>query len=322
MKAAVYREYGPPEVIQIEEVERPVPANNEVLVRIVASTVCTADWRGRRPDPAVLGWLMNGFPRPKRINVLGMELAGTVDSTGKDVTRFKVGDRVFGFTGFRFGAHAEYAGIPEDYLARMPNNTSFAEAAAIPYGGTALGFLRAAGIKPGQEVLIHGASGSVGTAAVQLAKHFGARVTAVCSTTNIALVKSLGADEVIDYTKDDFSKGGRRYDVIHDTVDKSGFWRSIRALKRGGVFVMVGPGPTPILGGLWTKITGAGRVIGIMPRFGVEELEFLRDLAEHGKFRPVIDRHYPLADIAEAHRYAEGGHKKGNIVIDIAPQDI
>lgn len=247
-----------------------------------------------------------------------MELAGTVDSIGEDVTRFEVGDRVFGVTGFGFGAHAEYARVPEDHLVRMPNNASYAEAAAIPYGGTALGFLRAAGVKAGQKVLIHGASGSVGTASVQLAKHFGARVTAVCSTANLGLVKSLGADEVIDYTKDDFSKAGHIYDVIHDTVDKSGFWRSVRALKRGGVLVTVGPGPIAVLGGLWTKLTGVGQVIGIMPRFGLAELEFLRELVEQGKFRPVIDRHYPLKDIVEAHRYVETGHKKGNVVIDVA----
>jgi NADPH:quinone reductase-like Zn-dependent oxidoreductase len=322
MKAAVYRRYGPPEVIRIEQIEKPVPADDEVIVRIVASTVCTADWRARQPDPALLGWVMNGFPRPKKINVLGMEFAGTIDAIGRDVTRFKVGDRVFGATGLRFGAHAEYARVPQDgdCMTRMPNNASFGEAAAIPYGGTALGFLRAAGIKAGQRVLIYGASGSVGTAAVQIAKHFGAHVTGVCSTANVRLVRSLGADAVIDYTRDDFSKAGPIYDIVHDTVDKSGFWRSLRALKRGGAYVMIGPGLVPLSGGLWAKVTGAGKVIGIMPRFGVTELDYLKELVERAKFRPVIDRHYPLTQIAEAHRYAQAGHKKGNVVIDVAPE--
>lgn len=203
----------------------------------------------------------------------------------------------------------------------MPNNTSFEEAAAIPFGGiSALYFLKKAGIKAEQKVLIYGASGSVGTAAVQLAKHFGAHVTAVCSTANLGLVKSLGADEVIDYTKDDFSKAGRTYDIIYDTVGKSGFARSMHALKRGGVYVLPGPGAEPVLGGLWAKVTGAGTVIGSVAQGSIPELDFLRELVERGELRPVIDRRYPLADIAEAHRYAEAGYKKGNVVIDIAPR--
>jgi NADPH:quinone reductase-like Zn-dependent oxidoreductase len=321
MKAAVYRRYGPPEVVQIEEVDKPVPRDNEVLIRIVSSTVCAADWRLRKPDPPPVGWLMNGFPRPRKINILGMEFAGTVDSIGKGVTRFEVGERVFGSTGFRFGAHAEYACLPQDRgLTKMPDNASFEEAAAIPFGGTsALHFLKRAGVKAEHKVLIYGASGSVGTAAVQLAKHFGAHVTAVCSTANLALVKSLGADDVVDYTKDDFAKAGRVYDIIQDTVGKSGFWRSMRALKPGGVYVMPGPGLKPLLGGLWAKVTGAGTVIGAVAQGGVPALDYLRELVERGEFKPVIDRRYLLADIAEAHRYAEAGHKKGNVVIDIAP---
>jgi len=320
MKAAVYREYGPPEVIRIEDVEKPVPTADEVRVRIVASTVSTADWRLRKPDPPPLGWFMNGLQRPKKINILGMEFAGTVDAIGKNVTRFKVGDRVFGGS-FRFGAHAEHACFPERSIARMPNNAGFEDAAAIPYGGiSALHFLKTAGVKPGQKVLIYGASGSVGTAAVQLAKHFGAHVTAVCSAANFELVRSLGADEVIDYTKDDFSRAGRVYDVIQDTVGKSGFWRSMHALKRGGVYVLPGPGPVPVFGGLWAKVTGAGTVIGALAQGGVPALDFLSELVERGRFRPFIERRYPLADIAEAHRHAEGGHKKGNVVITIAPR--
>ena len=322
MKAAVYRQYGPPEVVQIEDVEKPVPADDEVVVRVVASTVCTGDWRLRRPSPALLGWVWNGFGHPKKINILGMEFAGTVDSIGKSVTGFKVGDRVFGVS-FRYGAHAEYACYREGSVAKMPRKASFGEAAAIPYGGiSALHFLRTAGIKAGQKVLIYGASGSVGTAAVQLAKHFGAHVTAVCSTANLALVKSIGADVAIDYTKEDFSAAGWIYDIVQDTLGMSGgYWRSMRILKRGGVFIDAGPGPSPFFGGLWAKVTGAGTVIGTVAKGGPAALDFLGELFDSGKFRPVIERRYPLAEIAAAHRHAEAGHKKGNVVIDIAQED-
>jgi NADPH:quinone reductase-like Zn-dependent oxidoreductase len=205
----------------------------------------------------------------------------------------------------------------------MPKNVTFEEAAAIPFGGiSALHFLKQAGITAGQRVLIYGASGSVDTAAVQLAKHFGAHVTAVCSTTNLELVRSLGAAEVIDYTNGDFSKGGRIYDIIHDTVGKSGWWRSMHALKQGGVYVLPGPvwaGLDGVLAASWAKMTGAAKVIGGVATGGAAALDFLRELVERRRFRPVIDRQYPLADIAEAHRYVEAGHKKGNVVIKIAP---
>jgi NADPH:quinone reductase-like Zn-dependent oxidoreductase len=320
MKAAVYRTYGPPEVVRIEDVEKPAPLDDEVLVRISASTLCTGDWRLRKPDPPPVGWFMNGFPRPKRIKILGMEFAGTVDSIGKNVTGLKVGDRVFGAS-WRFGAHAEYACFPERSIAKIPHNASFEEAAAIPYGGTsALYFLKRAGVKAGQKVLIYGASGSVGTASVQLAKYFGASVTGVCSTASVGLVKSLGAADVVDYTKDDFSNAGRIYDVIHDTVGKSGFWRSMHAIKRGGVYILPGPvwvGLEGALGAIWAKMTGSCKVIGGVAQGGVPALDFLAKLVETGEFRPVIDRCYPLASIAEAHRYAEAGHKKGNVVITI-----
>jgi NADPH:quinone reductase-like Zn-dependent oxidoreductase len=320
MKAAVYRTYGSPEVVRIEEVDKPVPADDEVLIRIVASTVCAADWRLRKPEPFFVGWFMNGFPTPKRIQVLGMEFAGTVDSVGPGVTRFQVGDRVFGLT-WRYGAHAEYALRSEDgSLTKMPDNASFEEAAAIPFGGiSALHFLKQAGIKAQQKILIYGASGSVGTAAVQIAKHFGAHVTAVCSTANLGLVKSLGADEVIDYTKDDFAKRGRVFDIIYDTVGKGSFWQSMRALKRPGIKIEAGPGLESILGGLWAKLTGAGKVIGGVAKGGIPALEFLRELFETGELRSVIDRRFPLSEIAKAHRYAESGHKRGNVVITIAP---
>ena len=321
MKAAVYRTYGPPEVVGIEDVERPIPAHDEVLVRVVASTLCTADWRLRKPDPPLVGWVMNGFPHPTKIQILGMEFAGTVDSMGRNVTVSKTGDRVFGAT-WKFGAHADYVAVPERSIARMPESVTFKEAAALPYGGTsALYFLKQAGILAGQRVLIYGASGSVGTAAVQLAKYFGADVTGVCSTANLQLVSSLGADEVIDYTKNDFSKCSRIYDVVHDTVGKSGLRRGMRALRRGGVYILPGPvwaGPEAAVGAVWAKTTGACRIIGGVARAGVTALHFIAELVETGKFKPVIDRCFALTEIAEAHRYAETGHKKGNVVIAVA----
>jgi len=250
MKAAVYRRYGPPEVVQIEDIEKPIPKDNQVLVRIHATTVSAGDWRMRRAVPFIVRF-MTGFWGPKKIQVLGMEFAGKVESVGKAVTRFGEGDQVFGSTGFKFGAHAEYVCLHEDaLLAIKPVNMTFEEAAAVLFGGvSALHFLRKANIQEGQKVLIYGASGSVGVFAVQLAKHFGANVTGVCSTANLDLVKSLGADEVVDYTREDFSRAGRVYDMVFDTVGKSGFSRSLKSLKRGGFYVRVG---------------GSGRLLSIL----------------------------------------------------------
>src|SRR5713226_6708328 len=271
MKAAVYRRYGPPEVVQIKDVEKPVPKDNQVLVRIHATTVSAADWRMRRAVPFIVRF-MSGLWRPKKIQILGMEFAGMVESVGKAVTRFGEGDHVFGSTGFKFGTHAEYVCLPEDaLLAIKPVNMTFEEAAAVLFGGvSALHFLRKAKIHAGQKVLIYGASGSVGIFAVQLAKHFGAHVTGVCSTANLDLVKSLGADEVVDYTREDFSRAGRVYDVVFDTVGKSGFSRSLKSLKRGGFYVRVGGSGrlSSIFGGIlrmmWISTTGAAKVIGGM----------------------------------------------------------
>ena len=317
MRAAVYRQYGPPEVVRIEEVPRPVPGDDEVVVRVVASTLCTADWRLRRPSPPPMGWALNGFGRPKKIHVLGMEFAGTVDTVGPGVTAFEVGERVFGAS-WRFGSHAEYARFPERSLARIPDGVGFEEAAAIPYGGlTALHFLKLAGIEAGQKVLIRGASGSVGSAAVQIAKHFGAQVTGICSTTNVDLVRSIGADGVIDYTTDGFAAAGRVYDIVQDTVGGLGYRRARRVLKRGGVFVDAGPGLASLLVGPWLRATRRGNVVGTVAKGGRDALEFLADLVAQGKFRPVIERRYPLTDIVAAHRHAEGGHKRGNLVIHV-----
>jgi NADPH:quinone reductase-like Zn-dependent oxidoreductase len=269
--------------------------------------------------PYIVGWII-GLGKGK---ILGMELAGTVDSVGKAVTRFRAGDQVFGGTGFKFGAHAEYACLPEDgTLAIKPANMTLEEAAAVLFGGfSALHFLRKAKIQAGQKVLIYGASGSVGTFAVQLAKHFGAHVTAVCSTANLELVKSLGADEVVDYTAEDFSRSGRAYDIVFDTVGKSGFSRSLKSLKRGGFYVRVGGSGRllsilgGILGQIWASITGAAKVIGGVAGGAPADQSFLKGLIEAGKLRTVIDRRYSLDHIAEAHRYVEAGHKKGNVVI-------
>jgi NADPH:quinone reductase-like Zn-dependent oxidoreductase len=328
MKAAVYSRYGPPDVVQIKDVEKPVSKDNEVLVRIYATTVCAADWRLRKADPFLIRFII-GLWRPKKVNILGMEFAGKVESVGKAVTRFREGDQVFGGTGFKLGAHAEYVCVPEDgTLATKPVNMTLEEAAAVLFGGnSALHFLRKAKIHAGQKVLIYGASGSVGTFAVQLAKHFGAHVTGVCSTANRDLVKSLGADEVVDYTREDFSRAGRVYDIVFDTVGKSGFSRSLKSLKRGGFYVRVGGSGRVLailgglIGGIWASITGAAKVISGVARGAAGDQLFLKELIEAGKLRTVIDRRYSLDEIAEAHRYVEAGHKKGNVVVFLEQED-
>jgi NADPH:quinone reductase-like Zn-dependent oxidoreductase len=322
MKAAIYTRYGPPDVLEIKDVETPIPRDSEVLIRIHATTVCTADWRMRKADPFLVRFMI-GLWRPKKLHILGMEFAGIVESMGKAVTRFAAGDQVFGATGFKFGAHAEYICLPEDAeLAIKPVNMTFEEAAAVLFGGvSALYFLRKANIQAGQKILIYGASGSVGIFAVQLAKHFGAHVTAVCSTANLEMVKSLGADEVVDYTREDFSRAGRIYDIVFDTVGKSGFSRSLKSLKRDGCYVRVGGSGRllSILGGMlrgnWVSITGAAKVISGVARGAPADQSFLKELIEAGKLRTVIDRRYSLVEIAEAHRYAEAGHKRGHVVV-------
>ena len=312
MKAAVYRRG----VVQVEDVEKPVPKDNEVLVRIHAATICAADYRLK--SLPFIG-LMKG-------KILGMELAGTVESVGQAVTRFRPGDQIFGGTGFKFGTHAEYVCVLESRLEMKPVNMTLEEAAAVIFGGfTALCFLRMAKIQAGQNVLVYGASGSVGVFAVQLAKHFGARVTGVCSTANLDMVRSLGADAVIDYTKEDFSKSGRVYDMVFDTVGKAGFSRSLKSLKRGGAFVEIAMSggllsiPGDIVRQMWISITGAAKVVGGVTRPAPGDLSFLKSLIEAGELRTVIDRRYSLPEIAEAFRYAEAGHKKGHVVINIAP---
>jgi len=318
MKAAVYAGRG---AIQVKNVAKPVPADNEVLVRVHATTICAADYRLKSFAPA-LAWCI-GLRKGK---ILGMELSGTVESVGKAVTRFRPGDQVFGGTGFKFGTHAEYACTLESRLEMKPANMTLEESATVMFGGlTALSFLRQAKIQAGQNVLIYGASGSVGVFAVQLAKHFGARVTGVCSTANLDLVKSLGADEVIDYTKEDFSKAGRVYDVVVETVGKAGYARCLKTLKRGGPLVLITMSggllsiPGDIVRQRWISITGAAKIIGGLPRIASGDLAFLKGLIEAGELKTTIDRRYSLDDIAEAFRYAETGRKKGHVVINVAP---
>ncbi|MGB2957845.1 MAG: NAD(P)-dependent alcohol dehydrogenase, partial [Bacteroidota bacterium] len=316
MKAIVYTKYGPPEVLQLKEVEQPAPRHNELLVRIYATPVTTADAMMRK-GPPLIGRPIVGLTGPRR-TIPGTEFAGEIEVVGKDVKLFKEGDQVFGSTGTGYGTHAEYVCVPEDgVLAKTPANVTYEETAGVCDGAlTALNFLRdKANIQNGHKVLVNGASGSVGTSAVQLARYFGAEVTGVCSTTNVELVKSLGADTVIDYTREDFTKSGQTYDIIFDAVGKSSFSRCKGSLTQRGVYLSTVLGLPVLLQTLWTSKTGSKKAMfsatGLRP---VPErlilLKELIELIETGKLKSVIDRRYPLEQIAEAHRYVETGHKK------------
>lgn len=317
MKAAVYREYGGPEVIHLEEVPRPVPDENEVLIRIRATTVASGDWRMRAAEVPGGFRLIAPFifgKKPRR-NILGTELSGVVEAIGAKVTRWKVGDPVFAFPGTKMGAHAQYICMPEDgRIARKPENLTFAEAAAMCFGGsTALSFIeKSGGIHPGDEVLVVGASGSVGSAMVQLARHFGARVTGVSSGANADFVRSLGADAVIDYTKTDFATRDERYDVIMDTTGTVPIARSKGALKRGGRILVVSGGLGDMLR---APFTFGARVVAGPASEDPAHLPLLAKLAEAGEYKPAIDATYPFEKIVEAHRRVDSGHKRGNVVV-------
>ncbi|RIK63118.1 NAD(P)-dependent alcohol dehydrogenase [candidate division KSB1 bacterium] len=322
MKAIVYERYGPPEVLELKEVTKPTPKDNEVLIKTYATTVTTGDWRVRSLNVPVgfglISRLVFGVLRPRQ-PILGTELAGEIESVGKDVSKFKVGNQVFAFNGAGMGCHAEYKCMPEDGpVALKPANLSYDEAAAISFGGTtALNFFRRGRLQSGEKVLINGASGGVGTAAVQLAKHFGAEVTGVCSTANVELVRSLGANHVIDYTKEDFTRNGETYDVIVDIAGTAPFSRSKGSLKERGRLLLVLGGLPDMLQIPWISMTSSKRVIAGPAAERAEDLRFLAKLAETGEFKPVIGRRYPFEQIAEAHRYVDTGHKKGNVVITL-----
>jgi NADPH:quinone reductase-like Zn-dependent oxidoreductase len=317
LRAVVHDRYGPPDVLRLEDVERPVPAEEEVLVKIHATTVNRTDC-GLRSAEMFITRFFTGLRRPKR-KILGMELAGEVEAVGAAVTEFEVGDHVFGVNGF--GAHAEFVCMQEsDPLAHKPAGMTFEEAAAVCDGASlALACLRKADPLNGRSILIYGASGSVGTAGVQLAKHFGADVTAVCNTKNVELVASLGADEVIDYLHEDFTRNGKTYDVIFDAVGKQSFRRCRRSLKPGGIYVDTDLGflwHVPMLA-LLTRRIGDKRVALGITRYTKEDVLFLKKLIEAGEYQAVIDRRYPLEDVVEATRYVETGQKTGNVVLTV-----
>jgi NADPH:quinone reductase-like Zn-dependent oxidoreductase len=318
----VYERYGSPEVIQLREVPKPVPKDDEVLIRIRATSVTIGDYRARSldlpPGFGLLGRLMFGFVRPRH-RILGYELAGGIEAVGKDVKTWKAGDAVFGATGFTFGAYAEYRCLKATAaLAAKPDNLSFEEATALPFGGeTALYFLDKAGLKRGESILVNGASGCVGTAMVQIARHRGAEVTGVTSTGNVELVRSLGAGRVIDYTKTDFSGEGTTYDVIADCVGNAKFARSAPLLRDGGRLVEVVAGFSETLMNAVRRPKRGIQVIGGGFKETADHMRTLADLARDGHFRPYIDRTYPFEQIVEAHRYVDTGRKRGSVVVTV-----
>ena len=317
MRAVVHDRYGGPDVLRLEDVERPSPEADQILVRVHATTVNRTDCHRRAAKPFLWRFL-SGLLRPRH-RVLGNEMAGEVEAVGAAVTRFAVGDRVFGTSGRKLGGHAEFLCRPEiGLIAHMPAGLSFEDAAAIPDGAlSALTCLRKAGVREAQTILVYGASGSVGTASVQLAKYFGADVTAVCNTKNLELVSSLGADRVIDYTQEDFTKNGEHYDVVLDAVGKHSFSRCRGSLKPGGIYIATDNLRNFVLA-LWTRWIGDKRVSLPIPDWKKEDIIFLKELVEAGRYRAVIDRSYPLEDVVEATRYVETQQKTGNVVLTVS----
>jgi 2-desacetyl-2-hydroxyethyl bacteriochlorophyllide A dehydrogenase len=317
MKAIICTAYGNPEVLQMQEVEKPTAKINEILIKIKATSVTSGDARIRRADPYIIR-LIFGYKKPRK-SILGVVIAGEIEAVGSNVTKFKVGDKVFGSTGMAFGAYAEYTSLSQDaVLAKIPNNITFEQAAAIPFGATAsIHFLRKGNIKQNIKVLIYGASGALGTAAVQLAKNYGAHVTAVCSTTNIELMKSLGADEVIDYTNTDFSKNGMMYDIIYDTVDKCDYNKAINSLTNKGTLMMASAEFGTILKSIYVNMFTKKTVLSGVIKETTEDMNYFKELIETNKLIPVIDKTYALKNMTDAHAYVDGGHKKGNVIVTI-----
>ena len=328
MKAMIWTAYGPPEVLQLQEVDKPVPDDKEVLIKIHATTVTAGDCETRRLQlPMGLGLLIRlfvGIQKPKNVLILGQEFAGEIEAVGKAVTRFKPGDQVIGGTGFTKGTYAEYVCLdeaPEEgVLALKPKTMSYREAAAVTTGGLeALHFLRQAQIQPGQHVLINGAGGSIGTFGIQLAKYYGAEVTAVDRKDKLEMLLDLGADHVINFEEEDFTKNTVIYDVIFDVIGKSHFKRSIDSLSANGVYLIANPRIGSMIKGRWASARGPKKLFTEMTKQETADLEYLKDLIESGKLRSVIDHSLPLEDLIEAHHYVESGAKKGSLVIDIAP---
>ena len=327
MKAVVTTRYGPPEVLELQEVEKPTPKDNEILVKIYATTVTKGDCEMRSLE-LPLGYQLIlrmgfGFTRPRN-KIPGTELAGEIEAVGTNVKKFKVGDQVFGSAGMGFGANAEYISLPEEPgemeggVAIKPANMTYEEAATVPFGGRdALHFLRLGNIQGGQRILINGAGGSIGTFAIQLAKYYGAEVTAVDSTAKLDMLRSVGADHVVDYAQEDFTESGEIYDVIFDVVGKISFSRSEKSIKPDGTYLLANP-VSQMLQALWTRMTSSNKVVMQTASGTIGDLVFLRELIEQGKLRTVIDRTYPLEQIVEAHRYVEKGGKLGNVVITVA----
>jgi NADPH:quinone reductase-like Zn-dependent oxidoreductase len=322
MKAVIYKNYGSPDVLQLVEVAKPIPKDNEVLIKIHATTVTSADWRVRSLKMPVgfglISRLVFGISKPRQ-PILGTELAGKVESVGKNVSKFQVGDRVLGFSGAGMGCHAEYKCLPADGMVVLkPDNLSYEEAAAISFGGTtAWDFLRRGNLQSGEKVLVNGAAGCVGTAAVQLAKYLGADVTGVCSTANLELVQSLGADRAIDYTQKDFTANGQTYDIIVDTVGTAPFARVKNSLTAGGRLLQILAGLPDILIAPLLSMTGSKKAIAGPVAERVEDVQLLANLAAAGSFKPYIDRSYPFDRIAAAHSYVDTGHKRGNVVVTL-----
>jgi len=322
VKAIMWTAYGPPDVLQLREVEKPVPKDNQVLIRIFATTVTAGDSEIRDLKlPIYFSLPMRiwvGLRKPSRKPIPGTELAGEIVSVGKDVTLLKEGDQVFGSSGLNFGANAEYICLPEGAVAAKPSNMTYEEAAAVPFGGRdALHFLRKGNVRSGQKILINGAGGSIGTFAVQLAKVLGAEVTAVDSGEKLEMLRSIGADQAIDYTVEDFTENGEIYDVIFDVIGKVSLSHSRKSLRKNGTYLLANPGMSQLLRGLWIRMTTSTKVVTQAANATADELVFLRELIEAGKIETVIDRTYSLEQIADAHRYVETGQKQGNVVITV-----